>query len=76
MQFINELLAGEGYAQIVPAGYMGAFHGYQTVSYGDSKLQTKSWIALKTRLINNGFIIRQSSFDKHGRRVVALSFSV
>lgn len=74
MGFVNELLAGQGYRE---------FDTYDHLLYGDTKMAHNSWNSLKTRLINNGFIIRQGSqppatrFDRKSpkRQVIEMRFS-
>ena len=65
--FVNELLAGEGYLKDDPWGY---------ATLGDSRLGRNSWKSLRTRLIENGFIIKFDDTAKRGKRAVELRFSV
>ena len=73
LEFVNELLAGEGYIVQVPCGFSRM--GYY-VKVGDSGLGYKSWLSLRKRLIANGFMIKMTEYDKQNRREVKLSFSV
>ncbi len=72
LEFVNELLADEGYMKMVqiPTVYgLGA-------QYGDARLGGNSFRNLKKRLISNGFMIKASDFDKNQRRELRLKFSV
>lgn len=73
MQFVNELLAGEGYSR---TEYHPWAHGGYFTKWGDADLQYSSWASLKKRLVLNGFMIKNSEMDRNGRRQVTLSFSV
>ena len=66
MGFVNELLEGPSYVRLSPFDY---------VKYGDSELGGKSWMAMKKRLIANGFIIKMGAWDKN-QRTVEMRFSV
>lgn len=73
MEFVNELLAGEGYSRSEdnPWAYNGKF-----VTYGDARLSHKSWISVRKRLTANGFMVKISDIDKNGVRKLKLEFSV
>jgi hypothetical protein len=76
MEFVNELLAGETYGRLVPIPvWVGRTQG-QAMHYGDCRLGGPSWMSLKKRLINNGFIIRMGEYDKQGKRAINMRFSV
>jgi len=73
MEFVNELLAGEAYCRLVPI----PFYGPQglAVQYGDSRMGGQSWVSLKKRLVNNGFMVKMGPWEDN-RRTVDLRFSV
>lgn len=71
MGFVNELLAGEAYVQMVPVpGVYGL-----VASLGDTKMSGSSWPNLKARLINNGFIIKNHPWEDGYRRKIEMRFS-
>lgn len=65
--FINELLAGPSYVELVSP--------FDHIRYGDSNLGGKSWASTKKRLVANGFVIKMGPWYK-GRRTVEMRFTV
>lgn len=73
LEFVNELLAGEGYARLVQIPVYG---GTQAVVFGDARVGGRSWMSLKKRLVANGFMVKMGEWDKKNYRTVTLRFSV
>lgn len=73
MEFVNEMLAGTAYCKLVPIPFYGPYG--QAVQYGDSRMGGKSWVSLKKRLINNGFMVKMTPWTDN-RREIELKFSV
>jgi hypothetical protein len=71
MGFVNELLEGEAYVQMVPIpGVYGL-----GASFGDTKMSSSSWPKLKKRLLDNGFIIKSHPWEDGNRRKIEMRFS-
>lgn len=76
LEFVNELLAGEGYAQWRNLNFFQYGQEARAVLYGDTGLTARSWVSLKKRLVANGFMIKMHPYDREYRREIELRFSV
>lgn len=76
LEFVNELLADEGYSQLTNLNFFHYGSQAQAVLYGDTRLAGQSWASLKKRLVTNGFMVKMHPYDRNHRRDIELRFSV